>query len=223
MVMPKRNPEHTAATSNAAQPLRMPILACAMHADEGALRSGVEVATIIKSISFGSSPAEEIGGEAIKSWKEAVRSNPADTQTAKLLATVYLWLGQTNEHQAICRKLFDLAAHSKDPVVHDCAAKAYLLQAHPDPELLKLAVASGRQALKLSTPGDINRAWFLITAAMAAVREGKPAEAEPLLTESLNLPGDTPDRQGLALAYRAMARAQLGRTDEARTDFAALE
>jgi tetratricopeptide (TPR) repeat protein len=163
------------------------------------------------------------GDEAIKAWQEAVRSNPADTQTAKLLATVYLWLGQTNEHQAICRKLFDLAAHSKDPVVHDCAAKAYFIQAHPDPELLKLAVASGRQALKLSTPGDINRAWFLITAAMAAVREGKPAEAEPLLTESLNLPGDTPDRQGLALAYRAMARAQLGQTDKARTDFAALE
>jgi hypothetical protein len=36
--------------------LRMPILACAMHADEGILRSGVAVATMIKSITFGSSP-----------------------------------------------------------------------------------------------------------------------------------------------------------------------
>ena len=45
-----------AATSNAAQQLRMPILACAMHADEGILRSGVAVATMIKSITFGSSP-----------------------------------------------------------------------------------------------------------------------------------------------------------------------
>src|ERR1035441_496068 len=38
----------------------MPILACAMHADEGILRSGVAVEKIIKSISFGSSPAEAI-------------------------------------------------------------------------------------------------------------------------------------------------------------------
>src|SRR5271167_3355683 len=38
----------------------MPILACAMHAEDGALRSGVEVATMIKSISFGSSSAEAI-------------------------------------------------------------------------------------------------------------------------------------------------------------------
>ena len=81
------------------------------------------------------------GDEAIKAWQEQMRVNPADTQTAKLLATVYLWLGQTNEHQAVCRKLLDLADHSKDPVVHDCAAKAYLIQAHPDPELLKLAMA----------------------------------------------------------------------------------
>ena len=163
------------------------------------------------------------GDEAIKTWQEEVHVNPTDTQTAKLLATVYLWLGQTNEHQAICRKLLDLAAYSKDPLVLDGAAKAYLLQAHPDPELLKPAVASGRQALKLSTPDDANRGWFLITAAMAAVRDEKPAEAEPLLTEALNFPSDTPDRQDLALAYRAMARAQLGRTNEARADFAALE
>ena len=58
---------------------------------------------------------------------------------------------------------------------------------------------------------------------MAAVRDRKPAEAEPLLTEALNFPDNTPDRQDLALAYRAMARAQLGRTNAARADFAALE
>jgi hypothetical protein len=36
--------------------LRMPILPCTMHANERILRSGVAVATMIKSISFGSSP-----------------------------------------------------------------------------------------------------------------------------------------------------------------------
>src|ERR1022692_4704839 len=53
----------------------MPILACAMHADEGALRSGVEVATIIKSISFGSSPAEAIAFRPARAARSDVYSS----------------------------------------------------------------------------------------------------------------------------------------------------
>src|SRR5208283_5309941 len=53
----------------------MPILVCAMHAEEGILRSGVAVETIIKSMSFGSSPAE------------AIASNPARAARSDLYSS----------------------------------------------------------------------------------------------------------------------------------------
>jgi tetratricopeptide (TPR) repeat protein len=155
--------------------------------------------------------------------RQTVAANPADTDKAKQLATIYLWLGQTNEHQAICRSLLDLAVNSKDPAAHDRAAKAYLIQAHPDTEILKLAVAAGRQALQLAAIDDNNRACFLVTAGMAAVRDGKPVEAESLLTEALKVVDCDPNRRTMALAYRTLARARLGRMEEARIDFAELE
>ena len=58
---------------------------------------------------------------------------------------------------------------------------------------------------------------------MATVRDGKPAEAESLLDEALKVPGDRRNRRSLALAYRTLARAHLGRTEEARADLAELE
>ncbi len=77
--------------------------------------------------------------------------------------------------------------------------------------------------MKLAAPNDANRGWFLVTAALAAIRDGAPAEAEPLLTEALDLRGGSWDLRSLTLACRAMARVRLGRTDEARADFAELE
>ena len=167
--------------------------------------------------------ATKLYEEAVAVLRQTVDANPTDTDTAKQLATIYLWLGRTNEHQAICRKLLALATKSKDPSVHDRAAKAYLIQAHPDPELLKLAVASGRQVLQLATANHPDRNWFLVTAAMAGVRDGRPAEAESLLDEVINAPGDDRVRRCLALAYRSLARTQLGRTNQARADLAELE
>src|SRR5271166_5186110 len=69
------NPAHTAATSNAAQRLLMPILNCAMHADEGILRSGVAVETMIKSMSFGSSPAAAIASSPARVARSEVYSS----------------------------------------------------------------------------------------------------------------------------------------------------
>jgi tetratricopeptide (TPR) repeat protein len=175
--------------------------------------------------------------EALKLWQGAedalavcAKQNPNSqqiesdyAQVGLYLAIDYLWLGRTNEHQAICRKLLELAAHSQEPTIHERAAKACLIQPHPDPNLLKLAVASGRQALALSPPNDANRPWFLIIAGLAEVRDAKPAEAEPLLTEALKHINDNDDQNGLALAFRTIALVQLGHTNEARTDFAALE
>jgi len=46
-----------------------------MHADEGALRSGVAVATIIRSISFGSSPAEAIASSPALAARSEVYSS----------------------------------------------------------------------------------------------------------------------------------------------------
>ena len=86
----------------------------------------------------------------------------------------------------------------------------------------KEAVASGRQALQLAATNDLDRPWFLITAAMAAVRDEKPAEAESLLDEALKLGANNRDQRELALVYRTLARAHLGRNEEARADFTEL-
>ncbi len=163
------------------------------------------------------------GQDPLAPLRQTVAADPTDADEAKRMATVYLWLGQTNEHQAVCRTLLDMALNSKDPTVRDHAAKAYLIQAHPDPEMLPRAVASGRQALALAAPKDSNRDSFLVTAGMAAVREGKPAEAESLLDPVLNARDQNPAFCRLAVAYRTLARAQMGRTEEALTDFADLE
>src|SRR5271165_5306679 len=53
----------------------MPILVCAMHAEEGILRSGVAVETIIKSMSFGSSPAEVIASNPARAARSDVYSS----------------------------------------------------------------------------------------------------------------------------------------------------
>jgi tetratricopeptide (TPR) repeat protein len=161
--------------------------------------------------------------EGLSLLREGVARDPTDTYKAQHLAIVHLRLGETNEHRALCRKILEWAANSKEPTAHERAAKAYLLQAHPEPESLKQAVDAGRQALKLVTPNDANRLWFLVTAALAALRDRATAEAEPLLTEALSALGDNRYAQDLALACRVMARAQLGRTNEARADFAELE
>jgi tetratricopeptide (TPR) repeat protein len=160
---------------------------------------------------------------ALTALRQTVAANPTDTEKAKQLATVYLWLGQTNEHLAVCRKLLDLAENSTDPGYHDRAAKAYLIQAQPDPQTLKQAVASARQALKLAATNDTNRAWFLVTAAMAAVRDGRPAEADSILDDALKVAGADLNCRSLALAYRTLEQAHLGRTKEARANLAELE
>jgi tetratricopeptide (TPR) repeat protein len=63
-------------------------------------------------------PDRIFGSDELNAWLIAMRNafatDPADTKTAKQLATACLWLGQTNMHQAICRKLLDLAANSKE-------------------------------------------------------------------------------------------------------------
>jgi hypothetical protein len=50
-------PEHTAWISKAAEPLLMPSLFCSRHAVLGKTKSGVEVATMIRSIACASMPA----------------------------------------------------------------------------------------------------------------------------------------------------------------------
>ena len=62
------------------------------------------------------------GRDPLTPLRQTVDANPADMDEARRLATVYLWLGQTNEHEAICKKLLDLVANSKDSTSHECAA-----------------------------------------------------------------------------------------------------
>ena len=158
-------------------------------------------------------------------WADALRQeiadNPADTSKSLHLAVVLLWLGKSTEHEALSRQLLAAAADSNDPEVNDRAAKAYLLCSKPEPETLKLAMASAHQAFKMGSPEDKNMPWFRTCAGMAAFREGNFAEAETLLSEAIAQPLHEPQRR-LALAFRAMAHSQAGRPADAQSDFAEL-
>jgi tetratricopeptide (TPR) repeat protein len=195
-------------------------------------REVAELLSLAESVKDSGSPntgPPDVGTvtKAFSAWltslEQWVAAHPVDTHKVKQLATVYLWLGRTNEHLAVCRRLLDSAATSADPSTLDRAAKAYLIQSHPDSDVLKQAIAAGRRALKVAKPGDYSRGFFMVTAAMAALRDRAPAEAEPLLTEAIGFYADDWDRQSLALAYRMLARAYQGKMDEARADLAELE
>jgi len=53
-------PEHTACTSKAGAPLTMPSLRWTMQALDGNTMSGVDVATMIRSMSDGCRPADSM-------------------------------------------------------------------------------------------------------------------------------------------------------------------
>jgi serine/threonine protein kinase len=159
----------------------------------------------------------------VTALESKVAADPTDMSTAMHLATIRYWLGETNGHRAICKLFLDAAVNSKDPRAHNRAAIACLIQVNPDPRTLNLAVASGRQVLRLASTNDPRWGWFLITAALAEVRDQKSAEAEVLLNESLAAPNPSLERLALARAYRALARARLGRLEEARADLAEME
>jgi serine/threonine protein kinase len=168
---------------------------------------------------------EPSGPQPVAAWLEGLRrevaENPEDSMRALHLAVVFLWLGKTAEHEAHCRQFFAAAEASDDPAIHDRAAKAYLLRPNPEPETLKLAAANARQALDSASPAHDNLPWFRTVAGMAAFREGKSDEAEALLSEAVANPLHENQRR-LALAFRAMARSQAGRPDDAHADLAEL-
>jgi tetratricopeptide (TPR) repeat protein len=187
-----------------------------------------ELLTLAESmVANGNTKPGAPGNESWTAWVATLRTwvaaHPDDTEKTGHLAIVCLWLGETNEYQVLCRKLVEQTAEAKDPATRERAAEVCLIKAQSNPALLKQAVAAGRQALALSSPDESNRRWFQITAAMAALRDGAPAEAEPLLTEALRDPKDIPERRSLALAFRSMAYSQLGRTNEAQGDQIELE
>jgi serine/threonine protein kinase/tetratricopeptide (TPR) repeat protein len=168
---------------------------------------------------------EPAGVRPVAAWvaglKQEFAANPVDSIRSLQLALVFLWQGNTAEHDALCRQTFDVLSGASDPAVCDRAAKAYLLRSNPEPNLLKLASASAGRAMDLAQPGDSNLPWFRTAAGMAAYREGRFAEAETLLSSAVANPLHENQRR-LALVFRAMARARAGRGEEARADMVKL-
>jgi serine/threonine protein kinase len=168
---------------------------------------------------------EPSGPRPVTGWvaglKEEVVANPEDTVRPLHLALVFLWLGNTAEHEAHCRQFLSTAAASGDPSVYDRAAKSYLLRRNTEPETLRLASACARRALTLAQSADPNLPWFRTVAGMADFREQKFTEADALLSEAIANPLHENQRR-LALAFRAMARWRAGRLDEAQADLAEL-
>jgi tetratricopeptide (TPR) repeat protein len=158
----------------------------------------------------------------VRKLQETAAEHPDDSVGTLRLALVLCWSGKLTEHEALCRKLLEAAAQSEDPAIHDRAAKAYLLRPRPEPQMLKLAAASARKTLILARPGDELYPWFLTVAGAAACREGQPSEADALLDKAIQAPLHENQRR-LALAFRAMARLQAGKVEEARADLAEIE
>ena len=154
----------------------------------------------------------------VATLQQELAKNPADTIRSLHLALVYLWLGQSAQHEALCRRLLDACASSSESAANDRAAKAYLLCANPDPATLKLACAAARRALASASPGDANLPWFRTVAGMAAFRDGNLPEAEELLEQAIQQPLQENQRR-LALAFHIMTRWRAGRRAEARSEF----
>jgi serine/threonine protein kinase len=168
---------------------------------------------------------EDSGSPSVGAWIEKLQasaaSRPDDTILSMRLALVLLWSGRTADHETLCRELLTSTADSSDPLLHDRAAKAYLLRSDPEPKTLGLAAASAGRALELAATGDPNLPWFRTVAGMAAFREKRFSEAETLLTKAIKSPLHENQRL-LALAFRAMTRWDSDRRNDARADLAEL-
>jgi hypothetical protein len=144
-------------------------------------------------------------------------ANPEDTDRIKQVAMVQLWLGHTNEYVTACRKLLQLSAASKEPTTLDRAAKTCLVWPQLDSDLLKKAVYAGHESVKVAGENHPFLGYLRTTSALASLREGKPADAETMINLVLSQPV-AEDCRVLALACRALARAQVSRKTDARSD-----
>src|SRR5271169_1648968 len=79
----------------------MPILLCAMHADEGTLRSGVDVATMMRSISFGSRPAEAIALSPARAARSDVYSSESATHRCRIPRVCTIHSGEVGRSPTI--------------------------------------------------------------------------------------------------------------------------
>jgi serine/threonine protein kinase len=169
-----------------------------------------------------SNPAvvEEILGQR----QEAFAAHPEDSALGMHLAYLYLWVGRTNEHEALCKRMLESAQGSSDPSSFERPSKAYLINPDSHGELRGTAIAAAKRALELAPPGNTNLlAWFQLSRGIAAYRDHQAKDAGIALSEAVRLGGSHSEIRGLALLFRAMARAKLGQEDTARADLAEIE
>ncbi len=157
--------------------------------------------------------------ERVLQWqREVVENSPDDTLKSLHLAAMYAWFGRDRQHHELCQRLLATARDSEQPANFERAAKAYLIHAAPQPDLLASATVSAETALEgLRNNADL-LPWAQLTAGIAAYRRQHFAEAVTLLTEAQQASNRL--IQGPALLFRTMARLRQGQRELAEQDFA---
>ena len=158
--------------------------------------------------------------ESVDGARRNAADRPDDSGPLRRLALLHLWQGETSAHLALCRRLLDLAANSRDETVNERAASTYLVQTGSDPALLESAVSAARRAADLSHE---EKHWAYLAECFAAYRTGRFGDAVKFANQTLGIAADNNVLRGQALAWRAMARWRLGQYDSARADLAAVE
>jgi len=158
----------------------------------------------------------------IQSLRQSVTEYPDDIGRLAHLGLAQLWLGNGDEHRDTSRRMLESVNRALNSWDYEKAARVYLLQANPEPEILKLASEASRKGLSLAKLNADDQGWFKITKALGDSRTDKLGEADSLLTDVVDTARNGMQR-GLALAVRARVRWSTGRAAEARADLAEVD
>jgi hypothetical protein len=157
--------------------------------------------------------------DRVLQWqRKVVENSPDDTRKSLHLAAMYAWFGRDREHHQLCQRLLAAARDSEQPADFERAAKAYLIHAAPQPDLLASAASAAERAIEGLRGNAGLLPWAQLTAGIAAYRQQRYAEAITSLTSAQQASNRL--IRGPSLLFRSMACLRQGQRERAEQDFA---
>lgn len=160
--------------------------------------------------------------EALAVLAKIPLSKGSDAMLMQRTTAILLWFGRDDEHEAVCRKMLEQVADTKDPGVADRVAKACNLRASPPLDMVDAALELARKSTELGKGQNLNP-FFKLCLGLAQYRKGDYKAAETSLDE-VRASGDRSwNILHLNRFLTAMNTYKLGREEEARTLLAKAE